>query len=103
MNITPVDDDILFEFTDHVTSLGYFREKTKGGIILAESLITASSNSKYSKIGTVKHVGPKCKEVKPGMTVVIEALKWTPQFEIDGKTLWKTNETFVLGIADLES
>lgn len=100
MNLNPVDTDILFEFTDHVTSLGYFREKTKGGIIMAESQITAASNSQHAKTAIVKHIGPNCEVVKPGMKVIIEPLKWTPQFEIAGKTMWKTNEQYILAIVE---
>lgn len=99
MNITPIDDDFLFVFQDHVTSTGYFREKSKGGIIFAESQLTASQNSTHAKIAEIKYVGPKC-TLKPGTTVVIEPYKWTPQFEIEGQTLWKSNEQYVLCLAD---
>lgn len=100
MKYTPIDNDILFQFTDHVTSLGFFREKTAGGIILAQSQLTAAQNSSHHKTAIVKSVGPKCVDIKEGMLVIIEALKWTPQFEVEGNTLWKTTEEYVMAVIE---
>ena len=101
MKIAPIDSDILFEFSDHVTSRGFFREKTSGGIILAQTDVTSAKlTADNARLITVLSVGPKCKEVTPGMVVVVTPLKWSPQFEVNGKSVWKTTEEHILGIIE---
>jgi len=100
MNIRPVNSDILFEFQDFVSTNGYFREQSRGGILIAQSQLTALQSSGDVRIATVVAVGPECTVVKEGMRVMIEPLKWTPQFEVNGKTLWKTDEEFIIGVVD---
>lgn len=44
-------------------------------------------------------VGPEVSdEIKPGMVVLIDALKWTPGLEVDGETYWRTDEEHILAI-----
>lgn len=101
MKLNPVDSDILFEFTDLVTSSGFFREKTGGGIIIAQTGYSATKDSsELARTATVLSVGPKCKEISTGMKILITPLKWTPQFEMNGKPIWKTTEEFVLGVIE---
>jgi co-chaperonin GroES (HSP10) len=101
MNLNPIESDILFEFTDHVTSRGFFREKSGGGIIIAQTDYSSTKDSsELARIATVISTGPECKEVTTGMKVLITPLKWTPQFELNGKSIWKTTEEHILGIIE---
>lgn len=101
MNITPVETDILFEFADYVTKDGTFRETSQGGLIIAQTKLSATQeSSKYARVVNVVSVGPNCTVVKPGMTVIVDTLKWTPQFEVNGKSMWKTTEEHIIGIVE---
>lgn len=46
-------------------------------------------------------VGPEVsEEIKPGMVVLVDALKWTPGLEMDGQTYWRTDEQHILAVDD---
>lgn len=101
MKLEPIEKDIIFAFHDHVTSAGFFKEKSQGGIIIAQSNVSSAQESDQARIGTIVAAGPGCESfLTEGVKILIEPLKWTPQFEVDGKSYWKTNEQFVLGVVE---
>lgn len=90
-------EGIIFQFVDVDIRNGRFIETSKSGIYLGTSHDT---NAKSSRNGKVLFVGPKCKDVKVGDTILIEALQWTEGFKHDGVFYWKTVESSVMAIVE---
>lgn len=88
--ITALSNTILFTFVDQVNSQGMFeRENTETGIILNTSVDDSAGQPRWAN---VKHVGPDC-TVTPGQQILIPNLRWTNHIEVDGKKMWKTDQT----------
>lgn len=93
--IRPINDSILFAFLDAANSTG-FSNTTESGIVY-KSLDEGLNAPRWGK---VLAVGPKVIDVKPGMTVLIGALRWTEGFKHDGVSIWKTVEHEILAIRE---
>lgn len=93
--LRPLKDSILFVFMDDVNYKG-FSNKTATGIIY-KSLDDGLNSPRWAK---VLAVGPTVDTIKPGMHILIEALRWTEGFKFDGVMIWKTVEKEVMAIGD---
>lgn len=91
--LKPIKNNIIFSFVDRVNSQGQFeKEATSTGIILQASM---DDSAKSPRWGRVEFAGPEC-TVTPGMYVLLPNLRWTSSFTVDGKKMWKTDETQVV-------
>ena len=86
-------DTIAFVFSDSSNRKG-FENVSAGGIVFS----SFDHDAKASRWGIVTHIGPECKEVKVGDEILIENLRWTEGYEIEGQKQWFTNEKEVMGI-----
>ena len=93
--LKPLHDSILFVFLDEASRNG-FTNKTEAGIIY-KSLDDSAQSARWAK---VLAVGPKVKIVKPGMTILIDALRWTEGIIYDGVKIWRTVEKDVSAIQE---
>ncbi len=87
---------ILFQFEEKTVASkqSTFKEKTEWGFELGASF---DETSKKARWVIITSVGPDVREnLKPGMRVLVDALKWTTGFKVDGVTYWKTDEEHVL-------
>jgi co-chaperonin GroES (HSP10) len=93
--------NLLFRFEDElVTSRGIkqFKQTTEWGFQLGASM---DSNTKSPRWGIVVAVGEKIdSDIKPGMRVLVEALKWTEGVSYGSETVWLTNQDYVLAVDD---
>jgi co-chaperonin GroES (HSP10) len=96
--ITPLKNSIIFTFNDSVNIKGEFtKSATDSGILLNASF---DESAKQPRWVTVTEVGPECKTVKPGMKVLLPALRWTAGFKINGTSKWKTDETQIVAYVE---
>jgi co-chaperonin GroES (HSP10) len=93
--LRPLGDSILFIFNDEFTNNG-FKNVTDSGIIYK----TQQDSAGAPRWGKVVAVGNKVKEIKPGMTVLIEPLRWTEGFKIDDVKIWKTVEKEIMAVRE---
>lgn len=87
---------IIFKFQDELLG-GMFAQTTESGIYIPPS---HQDTTQSTRISTVVAVGPRVKNVTVGDNVLIEPLKWTEHFVIDGQKFWKTDEDQVLAICE---
>jgi co-chaperonin GroES (HSP10) len=97
MNITPLNDSVIFEFLDTI-SAGMFATKTRSGIILGSK--NPEENAQTPRWGKVHAVGPDVIDVSVGNFVLIAPLRWTTSFKLDGIELSKTVEKEIMCVAD---
>lgn len=95
--LKPIHKNIIFIFEDSVSATGSFKEKTDWGFEIKEDQTYGGNEHRIAKIVST---GPECTIVKPGMTVIIEALMWSNQFDIDGTQHWQTDETKIVAVID---
>lgn len=95
--LRPLGDSILFVFLDEANEKG-FQNTTESGIVYK----SFDTDLKSPRWGKVLAVGPKVEEVKPGMKVLIEPLRWTDGFKFDGVKIWKTIEKEIMAIGEDE-
>lgn len=92
-----LNDRIIFQFLQD-TSGRMFHEKTKHGIIVAETADKQLSAPRWAKVINVgKDVS---NEVKPGMYILIENLMWTTHTEFAWEKFWNTSEEKILCVSD---
>ncbi len=96
--IKPTTNNILFQFTDEVRG-GMFFDVEKSGIVVGKS---NDMSAKTSRWGKVIAVGPDVSpdEVKVGQNILIEALRWTESFTVDGQKYWFTRVPEVMCVED---
>lgn len=98
MKLKPLNDDILFVFHDEIEN-GKFVDKY-GSIYLGRN---EEATIKQSRWGKVVATGPTVVEdIKPGMNVLVEALGWTRGIDYDGFKIWRTNNSKIIGVEDIE-
>ena len=97
MQIKPLNDSVIFEFLDTISS-GAFAAKTKSGIILTNK--NSDDNAQLPRWGKVFAVGPSVSEVKEGDYILIAPLRWTLGFKLNDKQLSKTIEKEILMVAE---
>lgn len=95
---------VVFIFKDEVHQ-GQFAEEKIGSIILANKGKDFKSDANLSRLATVHSVGPECKLVKVGDTIIVEKQCWTPGFIIqddqdNNVEVWRTDERYVVAIVD---
>lgn len=93
--LRPIGDTILFVFKDKASSKG-FENQTQTGI----TYYSFEDSLNTPRWGIVLAVGNKVKDIKPGMTVLIEPLRWTEGFTYDGVKIWKTVEKEIIAIKE---
>lgn len=75
----------------------HFVEKTNSGI----EIVTTNESLNNPRWGFVVAIGPRCdKDIKVGMRILIEPLKWTNGVEVGGDWFWRTNDENVMAIDD---
>ena len=96
-NFTPLRNNILFTFFDQVYSR-QFLEKTESGIVIAGTFDEALNKGRWAR---VEMVGPDVpSDITIGAEVLIEPLKWTEKFQLNGKIYWQTNSDHIMAIND---
>jgi co-chaperonin GroES (HSP10) len=93
--LRPIGDSIIFIFEDDVDEKG-FTNKTSGGLIYKSFDVDVKS----PRWGKVISVGDKVEEIQPGMTVLIEPLRWTDGFKHEDVKYWKTVEKEIMAIRE---
>ena len=96
MNLRPLLNGIFFQFTEEATP-STFVNTTKSGIMIAQG---KGDQSNVPRWGKVTDIGPDVFDVAVGDYVLVDAGKWTVNFEVDGARTWKTDESHVLIISD---
>lgn len=94
-NIRVFHNNILFQFEDElVTASGIkqFKQKTDWGFDLGANVKTNMNDGRWC---IVSAIGPDVVDVKVGMRVFVEPLKWTKGIEHDGYNYWMTTENHV--------
>lgn len=98
MNITPINNNIIFKFVDRVNAKGEFeKEATEAGILLQSSFDDSAKDPRWVNVVAV---GPECTTVKPGEQVLLPNLKWTSRFTVDGEKMWRSDETQAVAVRD---
>lgn len=94
--ILPLHDNIIFQFVDQVRD-GKFLETRSDGLV-------ADMGNDYYRYGAlsrciiVKSVGDGVSGVEIGKEYVVENLKWTKSFVLNGENCWMTRTPFILGM-----
>lgn len=103
MKLEPIETDIIFKFCDRVNSNGFFQEKRQSGLIIPTTHQQALHDSGHlSRVVEVVAYGPKCSDdIKNNNLLIVQAGMWTPQFEFNNELLWKTDEQYILGVAEI--
>ncbi|MGI0076384.1 MAG: hypothetical protein ACREAU_03145 [Nitrosopumilaceae archaeon] len=100
--IRPIKNNILFQFLPEevikIQGKKAFKTITPAGV----HIISYDDATKQPRWGTVLYVGPEVKdtEVRPGMKILIEPLKWTYMVIFNNTPLWMTRPEFVIGVDD---
>lgn len=105
MKIRAIRNHIVFTFVDQVTSNGLFQEMTDWGYDLGTiNEQNAMQTVGKPRWGIVAFSGPKVPpEIRnPGTRILIEPLKWSNRFQVDGINLWRTDADNVMAYKVLE-
>lgn len=98
MKLRAIYNHIIFQFEDEALTYGgvtQFREKTPAGILI----VNYDRSVKRARWGNVISVGPKVLPcIKSGMRILIEPLKWSSTFMVNGEKYWRTDSDNVMGI-----
>lgn len=94
MCLTPIKNNIIFQFVDKVDNKGQFVEETSWGLVIPGHFDTSAKTPRW---GRVTDIGADCGEIAPGQWILIEALRWTEGFKFNGSTYWKTDEKQIVG------
>ena len=94
--IKAISNHIIFQFEDEMTKhmgVRQFKDTTDWGFEIAIS----DESVQKPRWGKVIAIGPKCdKHIKPGSRILIDALKWTNDIQVDGESYWRTDSDNVL-------
>lgn len=95
----PIKNHIIFRFNDAVDHDGKFIEKHNLLHIISGDF---DHSAKRPRWGTVVMAGPDADaDVRtPGTQILIENLKWTLGFTLDGQRLWRTDDSVILAVAE---
>lgn len=92
--IKPVLNHIIFKFKEE-TSNGMFVETTEWGFVTG---MNSDKSCQNPRLAQVVACGPDVVEVKEGDMILIEPLKWTNALTYENSTMWRTDESCVIGI-----
>ena len=97
--IKPLKNNVFFQFVDDIDSTknNMFVEKTSTGLILPGNARNSAGSARWVEVAAV---GPDCKSVEAGMTVLVEPGKWTNEIKLKEGSYWKTDEDWVIAISD---
>lgn len=98
MNIRPLNNNIMFEFLDQTAGpKGGFIEK-HGTFLIPQ----VHSTQKVARWGQVIALGPKALAggLAVGDYILIEALMWMEAVKVDGRKMWKTDDSKVLAVTN---
>ena len=101
--IEPIRNHILFQFEDDHIQAGaqgksHFREKTKWGFEIGFTS-AYDSTAKHPRWGRVLFIGKDViNDIKPGMLILIDSLKWTAGVNFNGGKVWRTDDKQVLAV-----
>ena len=99
--LRPLMKNIIFQFEDELATANgvkQFRESTSWGFDLRSNF---DHNTKAPRWGIVIAFGPEVsEEIKVGMAVLIEPLKWTEGVQYEGQHYWMTNEDQILAVRE---
>lgn len=96
--LRPLGKSIIFVFEGVDMTGNKFQETTKSGILIVD---TYDHTIKEPRWGTVVSVGKDVEDVEPGQVILIEPLRWTEGFDVDGIHAWMTTEKDVIGIREV--
>lgn len=94
MKLEPIGSNLIFQFTDSVVDGKFISNRSSG--------IVQDLGNRFLEYGAlcrrirVHHIGPQCKNVSIGNEYVVENLKWTKSFIVDGQEYWMTREQHLL-------
>lgn len=98
MNVTPINNNIIFTFVDRVNSKGEFeQDSTPAGILLNASFDDSAKSPRWVNVVAV---GSKCTAIKPGDQVLLPNLRWTSHIKFDDKKLWRSDESQAVAVRD---
>lgn len=96
MSLKPINSNVVFKFLDDTFKAGgkrQFQSVTASGIVIQSQ----DESVKENRWGVIQAIGPDVKsELKVGDVILVEALKWTQAFKVDGENVWLTSEDCIL-------
>lgn len=96
--IKAIRNHVIFQFVDKKTrhmGVSQFEEATDWGFTFVR-VDDTTGNPRWGVVKVVGHEVPE--DIQPGMAVLIESLKWTNEFEVDGELFWRTDSDSILAI-----
>ncbi len=95
-DIDPLSDKIIFQFSERVIS-GKFVNQRASGLVddLGHDFLMYGG---ISRKAVAISIGAGVSSIQVGDEFIVENLKWTPEFVIDGESYWMTIDKHVLGI-----
>lgn len=95
-----IRNHIIFQFLNKKVKhmdVNQFEETTDWGL----TFVRSDDSAGLPRWGVVTSVGPEVPEdIQVGMTVLIDALKWTDGFEFEREWYWRTDSDHILGIRE---
>lgn len=91
-----IRNHIIFQFLDSFSNrdVKQFAEKTEWGFEVV-SHKESMENPRWVKVISVGHEVPE--EIRPGMHVLLEPLRWTSGFDFEGADYWRSDSDAVIG------
>lgn len=94
-----IKNHVVFKFNDKVDHDGKFIEHHDTIHIISGDFNQSAQRPRWA---TVIAAGPEADAdvSTPGSQILIENLKWTMGFKIDGEMFWRTDDTQILAVAE---
>lgn len=92
-----IRNHIVFQFNDGFSNrdVKQFADKTDWGF----EVVRHNDSMERPRWVTVISVGHECPDdIKPGMHVLLEPLKWTSAFDFEGQEYWRSDSDCVLAV-----
>lgn len=96
MNIHPVLNNVVFQFTDQIIN-GRFVNSSSGGLIISSQDYKQSNSCRWVK---VTHVGPDVVDITPGEFALVDEGMWTPGFYVGAEHYWVTTDEKLIAVSD---
>lgn len=95
-DIDPLPDKIIFRFSERVIN-GKFINERESGLVddLGHDFLMYGG---ISRRAVAVAIGSKVTSIGVGDEFIVENLKWTPEFTVDGCSYWMTTDRHVLGL-----
>lgn len=97
-HLKAIRNHIVFQFVDEeIKHMGVnqFEESTNWGFKYVR-VDESTGRARWITVVSVGHEVPE--EIQPGMRVLVDNLKWSPGFEHDFETYWRTDSDHILGV-----